>query len=1380
LDQFESEIARAMIADCGRLRDALRRIQAAAREGRPFDRQLARLQNELRQSAGRCEARRKAMPKLTFDTDLPISARRDDIAAAIRDHQVVIVCGETGSGKSTQLPKICLQMGRGVAGLIGHTQPRRIAARSVAARIAEEIGSPLGRDVGYKVRFSEAIGPNSYIKLMTDGILLAETQSDPAFENYDTIILDEAHERSLNVDFLIGYLKRLLPQRPDLRLIVTSATIDAARFAEHFAAAARPAPVVEVSGRTYPVEVRWRPMVADEEGNEPDLQDAVRAAVEEAARIDRIGDRRYDRGDMLIFMPTERDIHETAKTLRGKPLPGDGTGKETEILPLYARLSIAEQQRVFQPGAKRRIVIATNVAESSLTVPRIRFVIDPGTARISRYSPRTKTQRLPIEAVARASADQRKGRCGRVGPGICLRLFSEQDYLSRDAFTMPEIQRTNLAAVILQMKSLKLGELEEFPLIDPPKPEAIRDGYRTLAEIGAVDEQQELTEIGRRLCRLPVDPRIGRIILAAMDEGCLHEALIIAAALEVQDPRERPLEKQEAADKAHSQFADEQSDFLSYLKIWDFYHKLKETLSRNQLQRACRQNFLSFLRMKEWLDVHRELLEAVEEGRNVALVVPPSGGIRDKRPPKGGTTSATLHPKYDAIHRAILAGLLSSIALRGEAHDYLVAGGGKANLWPGSGIFKSKTRWIVAAEQVETTRRYLRCCGRIDPRWLEPFAGHLIKRTYSDLHWDSKWASAVALERLTLFGLVIVAGRQVRYGPIDADASRQLLIEHGLVQGDIEPKPAFLTRNEELLGEVQRLQAKLRQREIVVGEWQRFAFYEERLPAEVYDGVQLTRWLRESPDHARSLTMSQADLLREGTVAAEEAFPDRVDAGPWELPLEYQFEPGEEHDGVTVTVPLEALNQVQAEPFDWLVPGRLEEKVLAMIRSLPKALRTRFVPAPDAAKQAMAELRHGQGSLRDEVARALSRIGGVEVSAADFDIDQLPLDLQMKVRVTGAEGETLAAGRDLNALRRQLGAEATAAFSALDDPAWNRDGLTTWDFDELPEEIEVSQGRLAMKAFPALIADSSVADKATVALRLLDSPQQAVEQTRWALRRLFLMAARREVKSQVDWLPGLEKITSLAALIPNLDLRQQLADLLAARAWSDDVSIPRTRAQFEEALAVARQRIGLAVQDIAELIGPWFEAYREARSALDAACNLPSRVVGKGAGVVNLPSPTGRTRAEGRGAGGEGGLGTWGKLAIPVPPQSAKQQYAIDDIRDQLDRLAGPECLTATPWTWLRHGPRYFRAIRVRLEALAGGGLAKDRERYEEFLPHWQVYLDWLAQRGPQCEYDRELIQYRWMLEEYRVSLFAQKLGTSMPVSPKRLEQQWAKVLRNT
>jgi ATP-dependent helicase HrpA len=1340
-EQLESQIALAMIADRHRLRNAMQAIEAAVRQGKPLEQErLARLERDLQQSVGRCEARRNTVPKISFDEDLPISARREEIARAIGDHQVIIVCGETGSGKSTQLPKICMAAGRGIAGLIGHTQPRRIAARSVAARIAEEIGTPLGRDVGFKVRFSESLSPQSYIKLMTDGILLAETQGDPYLNHYDTIILDEAHERSLNIDFLIGYLKRLLVKRHDLRLIITSATIDAARFAEHFATASGPAPVIEVSGRTYPVDVLWRPLEPDDEGNEPDLQDAVRAAVEEVAHIDR--------GDMLIFMPTERDIHETAKTLRNRPLPGDATGQETEILPLYARLSVQEQQRIFQPGNKRRVVIATNVAESSLTVPRIRFVIDTGTARISRYSPRSKTQRLPIEAVSQASADQRKGRCGRVGPGICVRLFSEEDYLSRDRFTMPEIQRTNLAAVILQMKALKLGELEDFPLIDPPKPEAIRDGYRTLFELRAIDDEQKLTEIGRRLGRLPVDPRIGRMILAASEEGCVHEVLIIASALEVQDPRERPLEKQEAADNAHAQFADEQSDFLSYLKIWDFYHKLKATCSRNQLQKACRQNFLSLVRMREWLDVHRELLELVEEAAGQSTnkhAAPPKGGT----PARRGDANAKSHPKYDNIHRAILAGLLSSIAMRGDGHDYNVSGGGKANLWPGSGMFRSKAKWIVAAEQVETTRRYLRCCGRIDPRWIEPLAEHLIKRTYSDLRWDGKWASAVALERLTLFGLVIVAGRPVRYGPIDADASRQLLIEQGLVEGDLEPKPGVLVRNEELFAEVERLQDKLRRRDLVISQWQHYAFYDERLPEDVYDGAQLARWLRESPENVRRITMTKADLLQATSNVDEAAFPDHLTSGHWKLSLDYKFEPGEQNDGVSVDVPLEALNQVEGEALAWLVPGLLEEKVLAMIRSLPKALRTRFVPAPDAAKRAMAELRHGQGNLRAEVARALSRIGGVAVSPNDFEEARLPAELQMNVRVTDAAGETLATGRDLNALRQQLGTEAADAFTAVDDPRWNRDGLTTWDFDDLPAEIEVSHGRLAIKAYPALVDGENC-----VKLRLLDSQQAAEQETRFGLRRLFLLSSWREVKTQVDWLPGLDKVRPIAALLSSFDLRQQLAELLAVRAWPDDTEIPRTKAAFEMALDAARQRIGLAVQDITGLIEPWFDAYREARTALDAAGGIPA----------------GGTKSNAKKAV----AATWGKLALPAAPQAVKWQYAIDDVRDQLARLAGPKCLSTTPWIWLRHCPRYFRAIGVRLEALPGG-MAKDRERYDEFQHHWQLYLDQLQKHGSQVAANPELVQYRWMLEEYRVSLFAQKMGTSIAVSPKRLEQQWAK-----
>ena len=1219
--QIENEIGHAMRADRYRFRRQLRELGEPPKDGKPPDARLARLADAVRRSVALREARRRGVPPIRYDDDLPVSARRDEIAFAIRDHQVVIICGETGSGKSTQLPKISLELGRGIDGLIGHTQPRRIAARSVAARIAEELASPLGRDVGFKVRFAEALSPQTYIKLMTDGILLAETQSDSRLDQYDTIILDEAHERSLNIDFLIGYLKRLLPRRPDLKLIITSATIDAARFSAHFATPTGPAPVVEVTGRTFPVEVRWRPPLADDDGDEADLQQAVLAAVGEVAGIDQ--------GDFLIFMPTERHIHETVKTLRGQPLPGDRTGRLPEILPLYARLSIREQQRVFQPGAKRRVVIATNVAESSLTVPRIRYVIDPGTARISRYSPRSKTQRLPIESISRASADQRKGRCGRIGPGICVRLFSEEDYTARDAYTVPEIQRTNLAAVILQTKALRLGPIERFPFLDPPKPEAVRDGYRTLVELGALDDKGELTEIGWQLSRLPVDPRFGRMILAAADEGCLHEVLIIAAALSVQDPRERPLEKQEAADACHALLADAQSDFVGYLKLWDFYHKLKSELSRNQLRKACRQNFLSFNRIREWLDVHRELMELARQaglevlsspfgkgagGEGVRIVVNsatsdsvrngphpsplPEGEGTGRPAPHRVQHGRTQRRQYDNVHRAILTGLLSSLALRGDGYEYSVAGGGKANVWPGSGVFQQKPKWLVAAEVVETTRRCLRVCGQIDPRWIERIAEHLVKRTYHGVHWAPAHASAMALERVTLFGLTIVAGRRIHYGPIDPAMSRHLMIEQGLVEGHVEPKPAFLVRNGELVEELERLQAKLRRRDLLVPDFSRYEFYDRRVPADVYDGATLTQWLKTSP-HA--LTMAKSDLLREGIgEPCEEHFPDTISIQHLELPLNYQYEPGSEQDGVTLEVPIEALNQVAPEPLGWLVPGMIEEKVLALIRSLPKSLRTRFVPAPDAAKQVVPMLRFGEGDIRAAVATALSRLGGVSVPTDAFQEDRLPAELRMNIRVTDAEGRLLASDRDLEAIRRQLGQEAAESFARVEDPRWDRDDLTDWDFDDLPAEIELPRGRLSVKAYPALSDRGG-----SVSLRLVDSSQRAEHETHFGLRRLCVLAAQRDMGAQVDWLPNFDKMKLHTAPLAGFDLRRQLAELLAERAMIADQPIPRCKEDFQRLLAAGRQRIAWAVQELVALVAPIFEGYHQAHLAVEAFATRP-------------------------------------------------------------------------------------------------------------------------------------------------------------------------------
>jgi ATP-dependent helicase HrpA len=1389
--QLEQEIGRAMRTDRYRFRRQLRELGPSA------DSRLARLAEAVRRSVALRESRRRGVPPIRYDEELPVSAKRDEIGNAIRDNQVVVICGETGSGKSTQLPKICLELGRGIEGLIGHTQPRRIAARSVAARIADELASSLGRDVGFKVRFAEALSPQTYIKLMTDGILLAETQGDPFLDQYDTIILDEAHERSLNIDFLIGYLKRLLPKRRDLKVIITSATIDAARFSAHFVTPRGPAPVIQVSGRTYPVEVRWRPPLADEDGDEPDLQDAVLAAVEEVAAIDR--------GDILIFMPTERHIHETAKTLRGRPLPRDPTGRETEILPLYGRLSMREQQRVFDPGSKRRIVIATNVAESSLTVPRIRYVIDPGTARISRYSARSRTQRLPIEPVSRASADQRKGRCGRIGPGICVRLFGEQDYLARDAYTVPEIQRTNLAAVILQTKALRLGPIERFPFLDPPKPEAVRAGYQTLIELGALDAKGELTEIGRQLSRLPIDPRFGRMILAAAEEGCLHEVLIIAAALAVQDPRERPLDKQEAADACHAALADDRSDFISYLKLWDFYHKLKSQLSRNQLQKACRQNFLSSNRIREWLDVHRELMELTAQA-GLAERLPSSARGRaggegradagdevtddDTAPrphpnplPKGeGTESAkplskgegavvhrvkrgqTDRQQYDSIHRAILTGLLSSLALRGDGYEYTVAGGGKAHLWPGSGVFKQKPKWVVAAELVETTRRYLRTCGQIDPRWIERIAGHLVKRTYHGVHWAPAHSSAMALEKVTLFGLTIVGGRRIHYGPIDAAMSRHLMIEQGLVEGHIEPKPAFLVRNQELIEETERLQAKLRRRDLLVPDFARYEFYDRRVPADVYDGPTLAKWLKGDP-HA--LDMSKADLLREGLGDLhEEQFPETLSVEHLKLPLDYQYDPGSQHDGVTLDVPIEALNQVAPEPLDWLVPGMIEEKVLALIRSLPKSLRTRFVPAPETASRVVPMLRFGKGDIHAAVAAALGQLGGVIVPADAFQDDRLPAELRMNVRVTDAEGRQLAAGRDIEAIRRELGSQAVESFSRVDDPRWNRDGLMDWDFDELPSEIELPRGRLSIKAYPALVDRDD-----SVSLRLVDSLPRAEYETHFGVRRLCFIAARSELAAQVDWLPNLDKMELYAATLPGINVRGQLAVLLADRAMLADQPLPRTKDEYCHLLSAGRDRIAWAVQDLVALVRPIFESYHQASLALEQLCSrTPAKLP-----TASLPALVIGDASRRRPHEKKIDIRRQKPAAVEESVAASRWQYAIDDVRDQIAHLMAPQAFSKTPWDWLRQYPRYFRAICARLEALPAG-IPRDLEKYQDIHPRWQLYLEQARYQESQAVVDPELLHLRWMLEEYRVSLFAQKLGTAISVSPRRLDQQWAKL----
>ncbi len=1287
------------------------------------------LKAEIEKSKARVEQRRRQKPRLEYDAELSIVQRKEEIANLIREHQVVVVCGETGSGKSTQLPKICLELGRGVFGAIGHTQPRRIAARSVAARIAEELRSPLGQAVGYKVRFADATGPNTLVKLMTDGILLAESQTDRFFDQYDTIIIDEAHERSLNIDFLLGLMKRLLTKRRDLKLIITSATIDAKRFAEHFGTATGPAPVVEVSGRTYPIEIRYRPVDeygSDTDDEEPDEERALINAVDELARSGR--------GDMLIFMPTERDILETAKLLRNHPIPGDDAARKTEILPLYARLSVAQQQKVFKLNPHRRIVIATNVAESSLTVPGIRFVIDEGTARISRYSARSRMQRLPIEAISRASADQRAGRCGRIGPGVCIRLYSNEDFEGRERYTTPEIQRTNLASVILQTKSLKLGAIESFPFLDPPRHAAIQDGYKTLFELGALDSNNELTEIGRKLSRLPVDPRIGRMILAADNESCLREMLIIASVLEIQDPRERPRDLQEKADAAHEKFLDPRSDFLAFLKIWDFYQELKETLSHSKIRKACVQNFLSFNRMREWSDIHIQLLQLVREAK------------------------LRLGPRqddYNVIHRSILTGFLSGIAHKDERrNEYDVSGGGKCVLWPGSGLSKLKVgsgkweegnknqqlppashfplptshspKWLVAAERLETTRKFLRTAARIEPDWIEPLAGHLIQRTYLEPHWNRETGYVHAYERVSLFGLVIAAKRRINFGPIDPKAAREIFLQYALVEGELDTKCEFFEFNGLMLDEAKKLQDKLRKHDLLRGPLARYEFYQSRIPETVYDRKTLEKWCFAAPKAVReSLCFSLSDLCNENVDPdVLKQFPDTLTTfDGTEIPIEYNFAPGESDDGLTVAVPIEGLRQLEPTRLGWLVPGLLEQKITALLRALPKEVRRNLVPIPETARALSQKLAFGEGNLEEQLALSVSRLLGRRIQPADFERERLPEDLKMNIRVIAENGEVLARSRELEPLRKELGVQAAESVASVNDPRWNRDELSDWNFGELPESVELKRGTLTIKAFPALFDRGK-----TVSFRLSDSLDRANRETRLGLMRLFYLKSARELQTQAQWVPRIEQLKMYAQALPEFELKTALAELIALRALeSDEKPLPRMQSEFAARMKQGKERIGIAVQEVTKLVGPLFESYQEARLAIEKN-------------------------------------------------KTQKLDYAWRDAKSVLADLTAPGFLQQTPWAWLKEYPRYLKAIAVRFEKLKSGGESADRSATAELAKFGALYRERLELHESSGIVDPELLLFRYMIEEYRVSLFAQKLGTALKVSAPRLEKQWEKV----
>ncbi len=1282
LTALEAVLDQVMIRDRHRLSRRLARLRR-----RPDPRALAALAEDIQRSLRTPQARAASVPQLHYPEELPVSAARDEILAALAEHPVIVVCGETGSGKTTQLPKLCLEAGLGVRGMIGHTQPRRIAARSVARRLQEELGDPQGRLVGHKVRFTDRTGPETLIKVMTDGILLAETEGDRFLEHYDALIIDEAHERSLNIDFLLGYLKRLMARRRNLKLIITSATIDPERFARHFGNA----PVITVSGRSYPVEVRYRPLRGEDlDERDRDLEQGVVEAVAEL--------HRHGPGDILVFLPGEREIRACAEALR-KHHP-----KGTEILPLYARLSQAEQDRIFHPkGGTRRIVLATNVAETSLTVPGIRYVVDSGYARISRYSPRSKVQRLPIEPISQASADQRKGRCGRLGPGVCIRLYTEEDYQARPRYTDPEILRTNLAAVILRMAALRLGEVDDFPFIDPPDPRAVKDAYHSLFELGAMDDQRRLTPLGRRLARLPVDPRIGRMILAAGDEDCLREVLIIASALSIQDPRERPMEARDAADAAHARFHRPGSDFLAWLSLWDYAEEQRRHLSQNQWRKRCRAEFLSFVRLREWREVHGQLKQLAGEL-----------GLKENREPA----------EPDRIHRALLAGLLGHVAQHQDDGDYLGPRNRKLRIHPASSLVNKRPRWIMAAELIDTTRLYASQVAAIRPEWIEELGAHLIQRHYFEPHWQTRAGRVAAYERLTLFGLVVVAKRRVNYGPKDPTTAREIFIREALVAGHYHTRAEFFHHNRRLLAEVEALEAKARRRDILVDEETLFQFYDQRIPEDVYDAPRFERWRkRAEAEDPRCLFLTREALMRHGAeTVSGERFPDHLELDGLRLPLRYRFEPGDPADGVSVHIPLTLLPALEPEPFQWLVPGLIEEKLTALIRALPKAWRRHFVPAPDFARAALEGMRYREGALMPNFSERLRRMTGIEVPEEEWQRAEaaLPDHLRMRFVVVDESGKELAAGRELSALQQGHGAAAEAALTQrltaeTDSP--EREAVQAWDFGPLPEVWEGRRAGLRLRAHPALCDEDG-----RVAIRLIARLPEARAHHRRGLVRLFALQLRDKLRYLTKELQKDARLQLLARPVGGGEaLTHDLLDAVVERltlAGEDGWTI-RDAETFQQRLAAARPGLVDEARKLTAQVAEALEAHQRLRKALD---------------------------------GGR------------FPPDCLA---SLTDIRTQLDHLVYPGFVGRTPAAWLPRLPVYLEAARLRLERLPRDP-RRDQVQAREVQALWRRWQEKeLAAQGPDPARER----LRWLIEELRVSLFAQQLGTVEKVSVARLEK---------
>jgi len=1291
LDQLEGMLGGIMQVDAAWCRHRLRACRRNLAQGKPFDSLLQSMIDRCTTSANQCQDRKQRTPEPVYDAGLPITSHREEIVAAIQKHQVLVIAGETGSGKTTQIPKMCLQAGRGVRGLIGCTQPRRIAAHAMADRVAEELKSPLGEVVGYQVRFREKLNKNGLIKFMTDGILLAETTHDRNLDAYDTIIIDEAHERSLNIDFLLGYIKQLLNRRPDLRVIITSATIDTAKFAKHF----DDAPVIEVSGRGYPVEVEYHPFDESESADQTqkdqvsgrDLYSGIAKAVHRLNRLD-------PKGDTLVFLSGEREIHEARDYLQRQNF------RHTEVLPLFARLPVADQRKVFHPGPARRIILCTNVAETSLTVPRIRFVIDSGFVRISRYSHRSRVQRLPIEPVSQASANQRKGRCGRLGPGTCIRLYSKEDFDLRPEYTEPEILRTSLASVILRMLTSGLGSVEDFPFLDPPAPRMINDAYHLLFELGAIDEQRKPVKLGHQLARWPLDVRLARMLIEGSKQGCLGELVVLAAGLSIQDPRERPLDASAAADEAHGRFTDDGSDFVTLLKLWQYLKKERKEKSSSQFRKMCRREFLNWQRVNEWFDLNRQLFEQAREEK---LALSKETG------------------SYEQVHKALLTGLLSHVGNKNpEDNSYMGPRSRTFYIFPGSGLFGKRPQWLMASEIVETTKTWARTNAQIKPEWIEAQAAHLLKHHYHDPHWSRKQGRVLAWQQVTLFGLVVVEKRRTNYSRIDPQAARNLFITGALVNGELDTRAGFMQNNLQVRQEIEELEHKRRKYDVMADESALFEFFDARIPEDVCDSISFEKWLKQlGKDGRQQLYISHDVLLQDqaGEAPAEQ-YPDSLQVGVFSMPLHYQFNPGDAADGVTLEVPLERLNSLDDGQLQWLVPGLLRDKVIALIKNLPKPQRRAFTPVPQFADAAIERLNANQTvPLLPALAKALQAMSGIKIEASAFDESTLDDYLRLRINVIDDQGDSIAISRDLGHLKQQHGQQARHQFMQQLGQESQRDSEQEWVFGELPASSFSKDGSgQNIQAWPAIVDQGDA-----VGLRSFDTAEEAALEHHEGILRLLalqLSAKLRDLRKH----HGLSAtgLMSWSAFGSTETLINDLVDSCLALAAGNKLASVRDEQAFDQLLSQVRAELGPLI--------------RRQSGHLNKVLNLWARI------TKTLDGGYARLR-----------------------PQ------VFDDLRSQLDDMIYDGFLQDLAPARLSHYPRYFEAMQVRLSGVEKDPY-RDAERMQQVEPFWQQYLQ-LLEDGH--DYDENVDTYRWLIEEFRISLFAQQLGTRVKVSVQRLQKAW-------